>query len=270
MPVLVDCYVLVNFRSKILVDSFLSHFLPHHKRLSQVGKRCAADYEVPQYSPLSNRVFKSAAELFSHLEEHPNEGDALYWENEESGEPRMGMVFPTIDGQLVFGLSCNYEDDGLPNRLLERMKTFLNSSNGYVTYEESPPRTAQDFISNVYAGTGLEKNSYFYYCLGRESLRADKWNDAISHFERSLSIDPHCRTYERLAFIMDQLGRNDLAFESLRKAFDLNPRNDLVSVRFAETLLRRGDLDQGKELLQQVLARNSTYGPAKRLLSEFA
>ena len=142
MPPLADCYVLVNSRSKRRVEEFLTHFLPRHRS-------SADEFEIPQYSDRPDRVFHSAADALSYLEENPNEAHALYWANEDKTDPRHGMVFPTIDGQMIFGLSCDCEDERLPGQVLERMKAFLKSPNGYILFEEPPPRSAEEFVSVV-------------------------------------------------------------------------------------------------------------------------
>jgi hypothetical protein len=139
MPPLADCYVLVNARSKSLVDEFLAHFLPCHRP-------SADEYEMPQYSDNPEQVFHAADEALSYLEEHPNEAHALYLANEASGEPCRGMVFPTLDGQMIFGLSYDCSNEVVLDRFLERMKSFLKSSIGYICFEEPPPRTAEEFV----------------------------------------------------------------------------------------------------------------------------
>jgi hypothetical protein len=142
VPPFADCYVLVNSRSKSRVEEFLVHFLPE--------RRSSADeFEIPQYSDAPDRVFHSAEEALSYLEKSPSEGHALYWANKSSGEPRRAMVFPTVDGQMIFGISCDSHAEGKADKMLEKMKELLRSSCGYIAYEEPPPRSAEEFISIV-------------------------------------------------------------------------------------------------------------------------
>jgi hypothetical protein len=140
VPPLADCYVLVDSRSKKLVGEFLSHFLPSRRS-------CADEFEMPQFSDNPEVVFRTEDEALSYLEEHPNETHALYWANEMSVEPRYGMVFPTNDGQIIFGLSCDDQDLLIPGQFLERMKTFLKSSKVYIAFEEPPPNSADEFMT---------------------------------------------------------------------------------------------------------------------------
>src|SRR4051812_26434448 len=118
MPGLADCYVLVNSRSKKLVEEFLAHFMPQHREL-------ADEYEIPQSSEKPIQVFRTAGDALSYLENHQDEGHALYWENQACGEARFGMVFPTPDGQMICGLSCHSEEGRIADGLFNAMKHFL-------------------------------------------------------------------------------------------------------------------------------------------------
>jgi hypothetical protein len=142
VPGFADCYVLVKSRSKQLADEFLAHFLPHHREL-------ADEYEMPQYSDKPEQVFRTAGEALSYLEEHPNQGHALYWENQGCGEARFGMIFPTSDGHMIYGLACQGEDEQIANTILEALKQFFNTDTGYITFEEPPPGTTQEFMDKV-------------------------------------------------------------------------------------------------------------------------
>jgi hypothetical protein len=142
MPELADCYVLVKSPSKKRVEEFLAHFMPRRWPL-------ADEYEMPQYSDKPEEVFRTSGEALSYLEEHPNQGHALYWQNQDSEEPRCGMIFPTTDGQMIYGLSCRADDEGTPGRILDAMKHFLQADIGYIAFEEPPPETTQEFMDRV-------------------------------------------------------------------------------------------------------------------------
>ena len=45
------------------------------------------------------------------------------------------MVFPTSDGQMVYGLSVVRNE----RRFLADLMTFLNSAKGYIDFEKPPP-----------------------------------------------------------------------------------------------------------------------------------
>jgi hypothetical protein len=138
MPPLADCYVLVDSRRRRLVEDFLDHFLSRRQS-------CASAFEFPQYSESPAHIFLTATEALSFIEAHPEEGHALYWANEDNDEPPFVMVFPTVDGQMIFGLSCDWEDATVADSLLERMKRFLGVQSGYITFEKPPPGTAKEF-----------------------------------------------------------------------------------------------------------------------------
>ena len=142
MPAFADCYVLVGSRSKTLVEDFLAHFLPHHIA-------SADEYQVPQYSDKPEHVFPTACDVLSYLERHASEAHALYWANEDPGNVRFGLVFPTSDGQMIFGISCDSDNEKVANKLLHSMKQFFKTEFGYITGEEPPPETAQEFMEIV-------------------------------------------------------------------------------------------------------------------------
>jgi hypothetical protein len=138
VPPFADCYVLVNSRSKKLVQEFLAHFLPKRRAW-------ADEYEVPQYSDKPEQVFRTTEDALAYLEEHPHEHHGLYWANEGRGDTRRGMVFPTSDGEMIYGLSCDAKDPKIADKLLDAMKLFLKSEIGCIAIEEPPPESAQGF-----------------------------------------------------------------------------------------------------------------------------
>lgn len=121
---------------------FLSHFLPHHRP-------SAVEYEMPQYSEHPDQVFATIDDALLYLETNSTEAHSLYWENVGFGDARFGMVFPTSDGQFIYGLSCDCEDEKVADSLLDEMKQFMKTDIGYIAFEEPPPRTAQEFMEIV-------------------------------------------------------------------------------------------------------------------------
>jgi hypothetical protein len=133
-----DVYVLSHDRSRESVLGFLDRFLP---RRSQ----SADDYVVPNNSDQPEFCFDNAVELLAHLETHPRESHAIYWLSTAPDDPRCAMVFPTSDGQMVYGLSVERNEP----RFLADLMTFLNSAYGYIDFETPPPDTAAEFQDRV-------------------------------------------------------------------------------------------------------------------------
>jgi hypothetical protein len=129
-----DVYVLSAKRSKADVLHFLDRFLPARTELAE-------EYLVPQYADRPQACFDTAEQLLDHLHAHPDQAHAVYWASVSPGDPRYAMVFPTVDGQMVYGLSV--ERDG--RKFLADLKVHLESSKGYIDFENPPPDNAADF-----------------------------------------------------------------------------------------------------------------------------
>ena len=144
MPPCIDCYVLVQGRSKSFADKFLDHFLPHRRET-------ASEYEVPQHADSPRVVYKTADELLLALEDQPAECHAIYWANTDPGRLRTAIVAPTNDGGTVYGLSIDDEDDdgkGMAAACLEKMLAlFGRTCPAYFGWEEVPPNRMGQFLA---------------------------------------------------------------------------------------------------------------------------
>ena len=134
MSGLFDVYVLSHDRSREAVLGFLDRFEPRRSE-------SADDYVVPNNSDQPEFRYDNAVELLDHLETRPGESHAIYWLSAAPGDPRCAMVFPTCDGQMVYGLSVVRNE----RRFLADLMTFLNSPKGYIDFEKPPPDTAAAF-----------------------------------------------------------------------------------------------------------------------------
>ncbi len=143
MPPFIDCYVLVQGRSKGLVDKFLDHFLPHRRET-------ASEYELPQYADSPRVVYKTADELLLAVEDQPAECHAIYWANTDPGRLRRAIVAPTNDGATVYGLSIDDEDDdgrAMAAVCLEKMLALLGRTcPAFFAWEEVPPKSTEQFL----------------------------------------------------------------------------------------------------------------------------
>ncbi len=88
---------------------------------------------------------------------------------------------------------------------------------------------------------------------------------ALEYFEKSIEIMPHFKTFERMYYCYKQLGKHDIARRYIEKAYLMNESNDKVAVEFAIELQEEGKIEFCLEVVNKVLKRNPSYGPAKRI-----
>ncbi len=136
-----DIYVLSGDRSKATVIQFLERFLPEREEV-------ADEYPVPRYSDTPEVYLDTADELLTYLEHHSDEPHSIYWASQVSGDPRFAMLFATVDGHAIYGLSV----DGNEQEFLANLMTFLNSATGYIDFENPPSDSAPEFEKKVVDG----------------------------------------------------------------------------------------------------------------------
>lgn len=112
-------------------------------------------------------------------------------------------------------------------------------------------------------------SGYELYLEGCGLLENGEYEKAAEIFERSLAIEPHFKTCERLSECCEAMNETEKAFEYASKAYSLNPRNDKIGFRYAELLVRhKNDLLRARKVLLEILARNSSYKAARVMLDE--
>ena len=131
MPEYSDIYIITEKRDKATVEDFLQHFLPQREE-------SADEYEVPQYSEKSEIIFKKAPELVEFCEVNKNIEHSIYWRALGGAKPEHGMVFYLADGNTIFGLSTDAENQQYAKSLPDEMKTFFKVSHGYIGHEAPP------------------------------------------------------------------------------------------------------------------------------------
>lgn len=105
------------------------------------------------------------------------------------------------------------------------------------------------------------------YPAAREVIATGDLNKAVDLLCQSISIEPHFKSHELLGECYGKLGQTNLALREFEKAVQLNPRSEKSQTLLANCLADAGRTDQAKAVLTDLLSRNPTYGPAKRLLS---
>jgi tetratricopeptide (TPR) repeat protein len=112
------------------------------------------------------------------------------------------------------------------------------------------------------------KDSYYYYEEGIEKIESGNIQEAIIKFLISVTISPHFKTYEQLYCILDDLGYKEESNFMIEKAYQLNPNNDKISLIYAKCMVEQGNISRAKDILNQLLNRNKSYLPARKLLGE--
>jgi Tfp pilus assembly protein PilF len=106
------------------------------------------------------------------------------------------------------------------------------------------------------------------YYEGREKLLRNDAAGAIVSLEQSLAIADHFKTRELLTQCFELMGDNDRALVEYRLALANNPRSNKTAVSWARLLVNVGRMAETRQVLNGVLARVPTYGPANRLLEQ--
>jgi Tfp pilus assembly protein PilF len=116
----------------------------------------------------------------------------------------------------------------------------------------------------------MEKDGYYYYCLGEDELDKGKPKDAIAFFKKSLAKEKHFKTHHKLSILYKKNSLYDEAEYHLEKAHSLNTNNDKVAIEYAQMLCAKNRVDDAKKIITSILNRNKTYGPAMRLQKELS
>ena len=116
----------------------------------------------------------------------------------------------------------------------------------------------------------MEDPGYDYYCQGIAALEQGNLVVALERFEHSLSVERHFKTLARISQVLEMQGKPVEAAKALQQAYELNPKNEKVAVSFAENLDRGGNRAEARRIVEEVLRRTPSYGPAKRLLAKWS
>ena len=94
----------------------------------------------------------------------------------------------------------------------------------------------------------------------------DHLEEAVHLFNASLKVAGHPKTAELLGECFMKLGRLDAAEGMLKQAVSLGAESR-APLLLAELSILQGRPEYAKEMLEESLRRNPTYGPAMRLLA---
>ena len=114
----------------------------------------------------------------------------------------------------------------------------------------------------------MEKDSYYYYQLGIASMKNGDIDDAIMNFDKSISLNRHFKTYEKLYESYNLLGDKNRAKDCICKAYKENPNNDRIAYLYANELIDE-DEETSLKILRDIVIRNKSYKPAIQMLSKY-
>lgn len=136
-----DIYVIKKTRSKDYALKFLDTFLPKRKESTDDYVIYTSSSDEPKY------IFKKVEDLMIYFERNTTIYQSIYWNGTDKNNlNKHAMLFYTIDGYMVFGISrdYNYKEEGL-----EEMKSFLRSDKGYIITECPPKDNYSDFCKMI-------------------------------------------------------------------------------------------------------------------------
>lgn len=116
-------------------------------------------------------------------------------------------------------------------------------------------------------GDNNERSSYLYD-IGMECVENGEFEKALAYFQQSLILDKHSRTYARIYECLIELGNKREARPYIEIAYNMNKNHDKVAIQYATELIDEGKSSEASIILESILARNTTYLPAKRLLDK--
>lgn len=111
----------------------------------------------------------------------------------------------------------------------------------------------------------MAKDSYYYYCLGEDSIEKGNWEESEAYYLKSLELGEHFKTHHKLSNLYHNFNKLDKAEYHLKQAFLLNPKNDKIALDYSKMIAQKDHSLEALEILESILKRNSTYGPAIKL-----
>ena len=110
----------------------------------------------------------------------------------------------------------------------------------------------------------MEKDAYYYYNVASELYENGQIEEAIKGFLKSLEMDYHFKTYEKLYWCYHSLQQYDLANYFIKRAYEENNRNDKVAFLYAKVLIEKNELRAAHEILLSIIVRNPSYKKAQQ------
>ena len=107
------------------------------------------------YVAVKTRSKQQGINFLNHLETEKFSEYNLYWRNtDELNANKHGMLFYTKDEAIIFGISRDADigghlDTSNEDECLKLMKEYFQTDIGYITYEDTPYETFEEFVKEV-------------------------------------------------------------------------------------------------------------------------
>ena len=137
---LIDIYTLSPMRSAVVVERFLTRFVPDRARAD-------ANYTVRIGDVEMLDKFDSPEALIAFCESEPEAEARAYWTNRTTRDPYSAHVFFLAAGGLVLGLSIAAQSELAWNRWLGELRVFAGAQYGYWICECPPEDTIANFVA---------------------------------------------------------------------------------------------------------------------------
>ena len=103
---------------------------------------------------------------------------------------------------------------------------------------------------------------------GNRMMGRQRYREAREHFENSLEYDPnHAAAWKGMALALHRLGDEDLSFEYLRKALELDPENAEYFLLLGDAFGSRNQDGAARAAWERALELDPRLRPARRRLS---
>jgi len=105
-------------------------------------------------------------------------------------------------------------------------------------------------------------NSEIYHNRGMAYSYLERWREAISDFNRAISLSPHPSSYEQRGLAYYQIGDRDSAFKDWQQALRMDPRRTFAVINLAWLAIEEGQFQQAIELCSHAILVEPTLAKA--------
>jgi tetratricopeptide (TPR) repeat protein len=105
------------------------------------------------------------------------------------------------------------------------------------------------------------------YYDGLFHLENGRFVEALECFQQSWALVEHQGTANRIGQALQALNRREESHGWFARAYELNPRNNMMAMAHASSLHEQGHIQEAIKVLSALLKQNPTYKPARTLLA---
>ena len=101
--------------------------------------------------------------------------------------------------------------------------------------------------------------AYWPYYLGVINERAEKYNDAITHYKKALKLDEDAITCQCISSCYQDMGNWSSAIEFIDKAIALDPKDDELIQYKADIYYEAGEIETAISIIDEYIERRPDY-----------